>query len=343
MQSTEPADHPCALVDSVGTSFTRLPVPLTSLLARDREIADVGALLGRPDVRLLTLTGPGGVGKTRLAIAVANAIAGRYDHRVAFGDLAPLRDMALVPAAIAHAFGVTETGDLLSTAIASALGPAHLLLVLDNVEHLLEAAPFVAELLSVCSGLAVLATSRAALRVSGEQEYPVAPLPVSRSTRTPDDARLVPAVQLFAERATAVDPGFRLTEENVATVVAICARLDGLPLALELAAAQSKVLPPSLLLSRLARQLPLLTGGPRDAPARLRTMVDAITWSHNLLPPPRARASPAARPDRPAPVRSGAWRGRPGPPCPGRTTAPGCRAPRPAGNPSPHQPTGCQR
>jgi predicted ATPase len=287
----------CAVVmagfadDAIGASAEahhargRLPVPLTSFLAREREIADVSALVRRDDVRLLTLTGPGGVGKTRLAIAVASEVVADFADGVAFVGLAPVREPDLVAATIAQALGVGEGGDRsVQTALLAALGRAELLLVLDNFEHLVDAAPLVSELLSACPRLTVLATSRSGLRVSGEREYPVLPLSLPDGDAPPaGHVADAPAVRLFVERAETVNPSFALTDDNAAAIAAICMRLDGLPLALELAAARSKVLPPALLLPRLARRLPLLVGGPRDVPARLRTMSDAIAWSYDLL------------------------------------------------------------
>jgi predicted ATPase/DNA-binding CsgD family transcriptional regulator len=258
---------------------------LTSFVAREKEILDTTGLLRSDHVRLLTLTGPGGVGKTRLAAAVANRLIPEAPDGIAFVGLAPVRGPDRVAPAIAQALGVSAPDEQpLPAALASALGDSRLLLVLDNFEHVLPAAPLVAALLAACPRLTILVTSRAALRVSGEHEYPVLPLALpaadaASSSRVAD----APAVRLFIERATAVDPAFTLSDDNAAAVVAICARLDGLPLAIELAAARSKVLSPALLLPRLARRLPLLTGGPRDAPARLQTMREAITWSYELL------------------------------------------------------------
>jgi predicted ATPase/DNA-binding CsgD family transcriptional regulator len=265
----------------------RLPLPLTSFLARDQERREVSTLLRREDVRLLTLTGPGGVGKTRLAIAVANEVALEVADGSTFVDLAPVRDPALVVPAIAQALGICESSDRsMHAGLVTALQSAELLLVLDNFEHVLAAGPLVVELLTGCPRITILTTSRAALHVSGEREYPVPPLSLpDPDLMTPRHVADAPAVRLFVERAMAVDPSFTLTDDNAAAIAAICVRLDGLPLAIELAAARSKVLPPSVLLPRLARQLPLLTGGPRDVPARLQTMHEAIAWSHDLLTP----------------------------------------------------------
>ncbi len=267
-----------------------LPVPLASFVGREREVAAVVALLRDPAVRLVTLTGPGGVGKTRLALAVAAELAAAFPDGVAFVPLAAVRDPGLVLPTIAAALGVREAGDRpLADRLAAALRGRAPLLVLDNLEQVPAAAPRLAALLAACPGLTVLATSRAPLRVSGERTLGVPPLalparPGGTGGPSPlEEVAGTEAVRLFVERAQAARSGFALTAANAAAVAEICARLDGLPLAIELAAARAGALPPAALLARLERRLPLLTGGNRDSPARLRTMRDAIGWSHDLL------------------------------------------------------------
>ncbi|HEV8636796.1 MAG TPA: tetratricopeptide repeat protein, partial [Chloroflexota bacterium] len=264
----------------------RLPTPLTSFLGRDGEMAQVARQLAT--ARLLTLTGPPGAGKTRLALEAARALASRFRDGAVFADLTPAADAGHVVPTIAEALAVREGGSQpIFDVLKVALQGREMLLVLDNFEHVLGAAPRVVELLEACPRLTALVTSRAALRVRGEHELPVAPLPLPDAGGLVDAARASAsaAVALFADRTREVQPGFAVTEENAAAVAEICRRLDGLPLAIELAAARGRLLPPAALLARLEPRLPLLTGGARDLPARQQTLRRAIDWSHDLLEP----------------------------------------------------------
>jgi non-specific serine/threonine protein kinase len=257
-----------------------LPAAPNQLVGRDTDVAAVGAALDLPDTRLLTLTGPPGVGKTRLAVAVATAVADRFADGVAFVDLTAVRDPQLVMGEVAQAVGAGSADRL-----AHRLDGRELLLVVDNLEHVLGAARPLAELLAGCPRLRVLATSRERLRVRAEREIPVQPLalpdPVSRADL--DGFAAVPAVAMLLQRVRGFQPGFAVTATNCGALAEICVRLDGLPLALELAAARLRLFTPGELTARLRRRISLLDGGPRDGPDRHRTLLAALEWSHDLL------------------------------------------------------------
>ena len=236
----------------------------------------------------MTLTGPGGIGKTRLALAVAERGTADFPNGVVFIPLAPVGDPALVASAIAERLAVRERAEqTLRDTLTTHLAGKRLLLVLDNFEHVLPAAPLVAELLGACPTVRVLTTSRAPLRLSGEHLFPVSPLGLPETSRLASLADLgqTAAVRLFVERARAVKPDFILSEANAPAVTEIVRRLDGLPLALELAAARVRLLSPAALVMRLERSLPLLTGGAQDLPERQRTLRETIAWSYDLLRP----------------------------------------------------------
>jgi len=259
--------------------------PPTTLVGREREEAAVTYLLGQEHVRLLTLTGPGGVGKTRLALHIAHELSGCYADGIIYVPLAAIDEPRLVVPTIAQSAGLREMGGQSPVdAVITYLRPKDVLVVLDNVEHVRAAASEVAHLLAQCPRLRVLATSRAALRVRGEQEFMLPPLEMPGPDVHPaGDIVRYAAVELFLHRARAVRPDFRLTPASAPVVAAICRRLDGLPLAIELAAARVKVLSPWELLARLERRLPVLVDGAVDLPPRQQTMRDAIAWSYDLL------------------------------------------------------------
>jgi predicted ATPase/class 3 adenylate cyclase len=273
-------------LNTLDVRLNNLPIQPTPLLGREREVAEIVDLLRHADVRSLTLTGTGGTGKTRLALQSAAELIDDFEDGVFLVALAPISDSELVASTVAGALSVSESaGRALKEDLRDFLSTMELLLVLDNFEQVVDAAPLVGELLSCCPGLKVLATSRTLLRIYGEHEYAVRPLEL------PDPMHLPPietlgqyeAIRLFTERARAAKSDFSLTKENAPAVAEICVRLDGLPLAIELAAARIKLLSPQAMCSRLSDPLKFLTGGARNLPERQRTLRGAIAWSHALL------------------------------------------------------------
>jgi predicted ATPase/transcriptional regulator with XRE-family HTH domain len=264
-----------------------VPPPPAPLVGRAREIAAAGELLGQSEARLVTLTGPGGVGKTSLAMQIAQEVSEHFPDGMVLVDLAPLADPALLLPTVARALDVRETAEQpLAEALAAELADKRLLLVLDNFEHLVAAAPDVARLLAACPRLRMLVTSRVALQIRAEHEFPVLPLAVPQpGPHDLDDLRDNPAVALFVQRAEAINARFDPDDATLGAVGTICQRLDGLPLAIELVAARTRGLTPTDILARLDQRLDLLTGGARDLPARQQTMRAAIGWSYDLLEP----------------------------------------------------------
>ena len=274
--------------DSVSRE-TNLPVQRTAFIGRDKERSAINTLLLNSEIRTLTLTGPGGTGKTRLAVQCVQDVLGNFPGGAYFVDLAPLAEPKLVISAIAKALDIRELpgrdlADLVRQHLAALDAP---LLILDNFEHLMDAASAVADLLGSSAKLKVVVTSRLVLRIYGEHEFPVLPLPLPAGTQalSPEALLEYASVALFVERASAVRPNFSVTPENASAIVEICRRLDGLPLAIELAAARVKMLPPASLLVRIESRLQLLTGGARDLPARQQTLRRTIDWSYDLLEP----------------------------------------------------------
>jgi len=277
-------DHAIPAPRPVGTALPSLPAPL---IGRKDERAAARGLLLRDGVRLVTLTGPGGVGKTSLALQIAAEIADVFEDGAFFVDLSPVRDARLVLPAIAQAIGFRDTGGrALEEKIVTFLRPREMLLVLDNFEQVIDAAPQVAALATACPALHILATSRIPLRVRGEYRLVVDPLPLPASTQEPADLLAQSeAIRLFIERARAVDPALATTGDDLRAIASICRRLDRLPLAIELAAAWSALLPPGDLLARLSDQMRRPGGAPHDLPDRQRTVGETIAWSYDLLTP----------------------------------------------------------
>jgi predicted ATPase len=276
-------------VKRVETRPSNIPGQRTGLVGREKEVAAAKELLMCKDVRLVTVTGPGGIGKTRLAMEVASDLVELFPGGIHFVPLSPLSDPSLIPSVIIQTLAIREAGgqsplEILKKNLRDSLR-APMLLVLDNFEHLIQAAPTLAELLATGPHLKILVTSRAALHVYGEHEFPVPALAVPdlRSMPPVDVVSQYPAVALFVQRGVAVKPDFALNRENASAVIEICARLDGLPLAIELAAARVKVLSPSSMRTRLASRLQLLTGGAQDLPQRQQTLRATIDWSYDLL------------------------------------------------------------
>ena len=258
----------------------QIPVPSTSFVGRSDELARLSALLKRPDVRLVTLTGPGGVGETRLAIQIAHELDRDVVGEIHLVMLASAPNTAAVQTAIARALGISQVGPSpLVGPITGVIGDRSLLLILDNAEQVAQHLTFLSRLLGACPGLRIMVTSRVMLRLSAEHVFPVDPL----STVSQGERELAPATVLFIERARAVQPDLSLTSEDIRAIDDICGHIDGLPLAIELAAARTRFLSPIALRDRLSERLQLLVGGPRDAPERHRTLRATLTWSHDLL------------------------------------------------------------
>lgn len=279
---SERFDTPSATDD--GVAIPPVPVPLTPAVGRDDDIIALTRILSDDATRLVTLSGPGGIGKTRLALAVAERLQDHFPDGVAFVPLAGVTNAPLIAPEIAARLGIYDSGErAIIDTVSKHLATKRLLLILDNFEHLVEGAGIITELLSAASGVRALVTSRRLLRVYGEREYVVSPLEIPQQSTGSLD--LGPAVELFAQRAAWALPGFEITRDNTQAVVEICRRLDGIPLAIELAAARMRVLTPEALLDRLSTGLDVLSSGPRDLPARQQTMRNTIQWSYDLLEP----------------------------------------------------------
>src|SRR5579884_503594 len=286
MQHNLLAFPPRPIPEARQRSHPSLPVPLTPLLGRDDELARLMALLRQPQVRLLTLTGPGGVGKTRLSLAVAHNLLQDFADGVYFVSLAAISDPDFVLPTLAQALGLRQTGPRsLLEELQMALGDQSLLLLLDNFEQVLAAAPLLANLLAACPHLRMLVTSRAVLRLQCEHEFAISPLSLPDLKQLPENESLMEyaACALFVQRVQALKPSFQVTQASSRTIAEICIRLDGLPLAIELAAARTRVFSLQALLARLEHRLEVLTDGARNVPARQQTLRATIAWSYHLL------------------------------------------------------------